>query len=277
MHTRNIKEIKSMFVLPYRSVIKIAGSDRASFLQGIITNDINLVSNSKFLYALILSPQGKVLYDLFILDRADHYLIDVPSAYIEDIVKKFNMYRLSSDVEISHLHNFNVCLSKSYISNSFSKEPRDSASSYYRGFIKDELINGDIAKLKDYHLERVNLKIPELSIDFFPQEYFALELCMNRLNAINYQKGCYVGQEVTARTTYRGVVRKSIYKITFFHLTEAAEISPGMEISSNEEVIGKTMQPVDINSLALLNKKKADEVIENNLKLRLNSIEAFIN
>ncbi|CAK6538080.1 MAG: Folate-binding protein YgfZ, synthesis and repair of Fe-S clusters [Candidatus Midichloria mitochondrii] len=266
-----------MVILAYRALIRMSGTDRADFLQGIVTNNINLLSDDSLLYALMLTHQGKMLYDFFILGRKDHYLIDIPAKYMDEIIKKFNMYKLQSDIRIDILNNMKVVISQSSFNDGLLSDPRSHSLSYYRGFMEEKQVENQPDNLLNYHIERINLKIPELSIDFMPGERFALELNMDQLNAINYQKGCYIGQEVTARTTYRGTVRKGIYKISFKSLYEAEKILPGAEIFVGEELIGQAMQPFGINCLAILYKEKVQEVIEKNLKLQLNSVEVFIN
>ncbi|WHQ47047.1 MAG: hypothetical protein MTP17_01605 [Candidatus Midichloria sp.] len=266
-----------MMILPYRALIRMSGTNKADFLQGIVTNDINLLKEDSLLYTLMLTPQGKVLYDFFILANKDHYLLDIPAKYIDEIIKKFNMYKLHLDIKIDILDNIKAVISQSSFNDGFFSDPRCHLFSYYRGFMEEEQIDNHPDKLKNYHIERIDLKIPELSIDFMPQERFALELNMDQLNAINYQKGCYIGQEVTARTTYRGTVRKDIYKISFKSLHDAEKVSLGTEVFVGEKVIGQAMQPFGVNCLAILYREKAQEVVEKNLKLQLNNVEAFIN
>ena len=263
-----------MFVLPYRSVIKMTGTDTKSFLQGIITNDINLATDNGLLYTLILTPQGKVLYDFFILAKNDGYLIDIPAEYFDEVIKKFNMYKLRSDIKIEILNNFKVVASKWPAVDGLFKDPRSNELDYYRGFVqKDELeIKKDL--LQKYHIERVALGIPELSIDFAPQERFALELNMDKLNSINYNKGCYIGQEVTARSTYRGIIRKGLYVLVF--KTSPQFVQRGDEVLFGEEFIGYVMQPFDKFCLAILYNEKAKELLANNQNLNFNGVEATI-
>ena len=265
-----------MFILPYRSIIKIIGTDAHPFLQGMITNDINLAGEDRLIYALMLTPQGKMLYDFFILARDDYYLLDIPAEHSDEVIKKFNMYKLRSDIKIEALNNFKIVVSKQSALGSCSlfKDPRSSEFDYYRGFVDgDEIKNNDYL-LHEYHIKRVILKMPELCIDFAPQERFALELNMDKLNAINYNKGCYVGQEVTARSTHRGTIRRGLYVLQFKELPQIIQL--GNKVSLGVDIIGYVMKPFGKYCLAILYNEKAKEALANNYKLHLNGLEAII-
>ena len=258
--------------LSHRSVIRIDGPDSDQYLQGLISNDIEKCGCDFFTYATLLSPQGKLLYDFFILKNTagNGYIIDIPSSYSEELIKKLNIYKLRSKVDISTCDDLRVITSNEKVFEDFYPDPR----------VKDFCFRALVDCSKeynsaehDYHNSRINLKVPELSLDFDSNQFYPLELSMDKLNAIDYQKGCYVGQEVTARTTYRGVVRKSIYKLEF---DKDHNLQKGDEVCCNELLIGSLMQPLGRSSLAILNSEKAVHAIENNLSVTVKNTGAML-
>lgn len=200
-----------MNVFNDRSVIKLSGPDSTKFLQSIVTNDVT--QKSDYIYALILTPQGKILYDLFIhrINEVE-YDLDIPKAQSADMIKLMKMYKLRSNVDIQDFSAEKKvvgCLSES--SHGLKPDPRHTELGF-RGIVDSNI---DIASLEDmnvYHIKRISLKIPDYSMDLASAtaKFFPLELALDKCNAISYTKGCYIGQEVTARVHYRGTVRKKL-------------------------------------------------------------------
>ena len=239
--------------LERRTVFGISGEDRYSFLQGIITNDIYKLTSKKRLlqkfvpvkqvqgaygatkqlatgieftkkskekgsnaiYGLILTPQGKLLYDVFIIEKSDMLLIDCPSEYIWDIINYLKRYKLRAKVEIIDLQNqMKVAVSFQHIEvDSCFRDPRNPEIGY-RAIVDFSYPVCSNTFLEEYEEKRISLLIPDIIKDFSPMQFFPAELGMDLLNAIDYQKGCYIGQEVTARVKYRGTVRKKLCLIT---------------------------------------------------------------
>ncbi len=238
------------FLLENREVIVISGKDRGKFLQGIITNDVGKINLDSYLYALMLSPQGKLLYDFFILERDDSYLLDCPKPYVEEIIKKFNIYKLRSDITISNQPtDYKVYASFSKINALFFPDPRD-GNLGFRAIIDPTIsLIGAPQDIEKYDIQRINLLIPDMVDDLESGAYFPLELHLDELNAIDYKKGCYVGQEVTARTHYRGVVRKKVYKI---EIIEGEALNPRTDIFLGENKVGQTLGFIEDYGLALM-------------------------
>jgi folate-binding protein YgfZ len=258
-----------MFKLPYRSVIKISGNESEIFLQRLISNDISDARMDSLLYALILEPKGRILYDLFILQiKENEYLIDIPKPYKEKLLNSLNLYKLGSDVSINSLENYNVVISKSF-NRSLFKDPRSEQLDFYRGFEELEA-DYSIQELNEYHLNRIQLKIAELCIDFPIGERLPIELGMEKLNAISLKKGCYIGQEVTTRSIRQGKSRNGIYHLRFMD-SEIGEIdSKSAKIIAAGDEIGFLMNNIKGESLAILDNKKIEEIVANNLTLMFN-------
>lgn len=264
---------KKFFPLPNRSIISVSGEDSQQFLQGLISNDISKVSETKTIYALLLTPQGKFLYDFFISQIDGQYLIDCHKDKIDKIIQKLSMYKLRSHVEIQNLSDKyevaallgnsiyeNVGAKESGLTKQFCKgcvyvDPRDikifgrsviEKENQYKSFHAYHFVEGNY---KEYEELRISNCIPESEKDFFEGEAFPHDFAMDRLNAISYTKGCYVGQEVTARMHHRGTAKKKPYFI------EAEDdLVAGEEIMTyNDKKLGYITSSIGNKAIALLN------------------------
>jgi folate-binding protein YgfZ len=234
-----------------RAVISVKGIDTLQFLQGIITNNIYKVTDEISIYSLLLTPQGKFLSDLFIAKYNDNFYLDIPASCKENILSKLKMYRLRSKVEIEDISNqiqvvafleedslklFNLRdfgQTKDFLNGKIFVDPR-SKSLGVRALIKEAIPNTYIENSTLYDLIRIKNVIPEGWKDLQPEKSFPLEYGMDSLNAIDFNKGCYVGQELTARTKYQGVIRKQVIRVE-----GDTDLPPyGTEITINGTKIG---------------------------------------
>jgi folate-binding protein YgfZ len=261
-----------------RSVISISGNDAEQMLQGVITNDIKKTSHNYAIYSLLLTPQGKYLFDFFILKNHETsgYLIDISTSQKEGFLKKLKMYKLrskaeiqdvSSDLSIAALIGEKVfdkiekpepgkierfCEGSAYI------DPR-SKKMYARAYIKKEnnykafeAQEFSPGGVEEYHKLRVENKVAEGAYDMSQEKSFPMHFAMKDLNAIDFEKGCYVGQEVTARMNYRGNIKKTVYKIK-----SPGNLQKGQEIFDDKKnKIGETLTCLNKEGLAQLNVKE---------------------
>lgn len=262
-------------LLENRTIIKVEGDDAIQLLQGIITNDMNLVLDNHSIYALMLTPQGKFLHDFFIIKLTDQsYLLDVAVEKKNEIISKLNIYKLRSKVKITDLSDRYQIISLNLINANqlgldnnkagytvrfdygiFYLDPRFTLMGA-RGIIDKEKLELTstaewqfVGNVKDYEEIRYNYAIPKGYIDMIQEKSFPLEFGMDKLNAINYEKGCYVGQELTARTTYRGVIRKGIFQL---QSQQAFTDVSGEEIFINDLKIGKIISVYNKFAIAML-------------------------
>ncbi len=251
-------------VLKDRAVIKISGEDKDNFLQGLITNNIEKLKNEKAIYACILTPQGKYLHDFFVINSGNHYLIDCNSERISDLKKKLVMYKLRSKVEITD-SDYSVTASTDSESEISFLDPRDKRMGYRNIVVKpadkDDSYN-------EYEEKRIRLSIPDSTKDLIQDKSFPLQNNMEELNAVDFNKGCYVGQEVTARTKYRGVIRKKLYAV------ESNEILPeaGSPVTLDNRQIGEMRSSLKNIGIAQLE----IEEVENSADKRLMTGGAII-
>ncbi len=202
-----------MEILRDRAVVEVAGKDKTSFLQGIITNDINLLESKKCLFSLILTPQGKFLYEvfLFLSEEGDLYM-DCFSEKAEELIAYLSKYKLRADVEFLLNKKLKIYWSKDNHQHLCEYVDPRMTDVGYRGVIEQEEVMRDY---NGYNEVLCELSIPNCHYDMNPEKSFPLEYGMDHLNAISFTKGCFIGQELTARMKHRMVVRKSLYKVVF--------------------------------------------------------------
>jgi hypothetical protein len=202
----------NFFCLDNRSVIKISGGDAKKFLQGLTTNDTNQISSENWLYSYMLSPQGRILFDFFMIEDRDSVLLDCPRSHVVEIMKKLVMYKLKSDIKIEDLSSkLFVYISLEPISQKSFQDPRD--KNLPLRTISPAIDCGDTSMLSTYHNIRITHKVPDYDLDMVYNRSLPEEIGAERINAVSFTKGCYVGQEVTARLHHRGKLRKFIYVV----------------------------------------------------------------
>lgn len=190
----------------HRQVLAIGGADRVPFLQGLVTGDIHRLGQS-LVYAALLTPQGKYLADFFLKEDGDRILLDVDAALAPDLIKRLTMYRLRADVVIDQT-TLHVSRGLGEAPAGADADPRHPAlgwRSYGAVAGSDPVIDWDAI--------RVAHVIPETDIELVPNETFILEAGFERLNGVDYKKGCYVGQEVTARMKHKTELRKGLAQV----------------------------------------------------------------
>lgn len=246
--------------LPGRGLIRINGPDRFTFLQGLITNDLDKLTPSAALYACLLTPQGKFLHDFFVTDSNGAYLLECEGdARAEDLAARLTRYKLRADVEIKAEKNLEIygCMG---IENEKSigpmhfvyADPRH-RSLGFRSFSKPDLPEGPFSA---WDQRRIRLCIPDGSRDLTPEQSTLDEARMDQINAVDYAKGCYVGQELTARMHYRGLGKKHLYAVT----SQATLPPPGADIHHDGSIIGEMRSSCGSIGLALLKDEAADKM-----------------
>lgn len=213
-------ETKFFTRAPNRGEIRIIGADRHDFLQGLITNDIGKLQNEKLLYACLLTPQGKFLHDFFIREENDALLLDCEGGQrTADLARRLSMYKLRANINIESNENAVVYL---YDKGEKYHDPRHEALGF-RHYGKPD--NGqDETPFENWDRLRMSLCIPDGSRDLTPEKSTMDEAHMDKIGAIDYKKGCYIGQELTARMHYRGLGKKHLSVIDPRNLPEHAAL-----------------------------------------------------
>ncbi len=183
-----------------RRIIRVGGQDRITFLQGLVTNDVTHAP----CWAALLTPQGKYLADFLVVPDGDALLLDVHEGLAEDLLRRLTMYKLRSRVELE-LVDIPVCLGQGEAPEGAIPDPRHPALGW-RFYGRDAGGQSDT----DLDAIRVTHTIPASLVELTPNQTFILEAGFERLHGVDFRKGCYVGQEVTARMKHKTELRKGL-------------------------------------------------------------------
>lgn len=191
---------------PDRRVLTISGSDRGKFLHGLVTRDVGPPGSGP-VWSALLTAQGKYLADFFLLNRGDDILLDVKSDLAPGLAQKLAMYRLRADVQIAD-SGLSVVRGLGDPPEGAWPDPRHPALGW-RSYGGD---GG--APAIDWDAIRVAACVPETGIELIPNDSYILEMGFDRLHGVDHRKGCYVGQEVTARMKHKTELRKGLVTVT---------------------------------------------------------------
>ena len=237
-----------------RAVLGVAGDDRKAFLQGLISNDVAKVAADRWVWSAFLTPQGKFLWDLFLLEQGDRLLLDVDAATAEAFRKKLSLYKLRSKVAIAledGLAVFAVHGGEGPLPAGVLPDPRLAAMGG-RVCLADEtpLAAAGLAEapLAQWDSLRFRLGIPDGGRDVVVDKGLLLENGFDELGGVDFNKGCYMGQELTARTKYRGLVKKRLLPVRF----DGAAPAPGTAVLAGAAEAGEMRSGGEGAGLALI-------------------------
>jgi len=248
-------------ILEDRGLIAIEGPDAKNFLQNIISNDADKVSESNSIFSGIFTPQGKYLYEFFIIKNSEGFLLDCDNTFKEDLIKHLLKYKLRSKVEIKDLSSSYVIGVTSEEKFKEIKNEEDSKkktilyreSPFFLDTRSTKLGARILSSLEKLHLtiKKLSLKIVDKSnylktahaegipiqgIKNLQNNLFSLESNFEELNAIDFKKGCYVGQENTARMKLKNKVRRKLFPIVTKNNLKISD-----EIKFKDKVVGKVL------------------------------------
>jgi hypothetical protein len=252
----------SVYILEDRAILYINGLDAKDFLQNLISNDINKVTDESSCFASLLTPQGKFLYEFIVIKHKSGYFIDCEKSQSEEIFKQLNLYKIRSKVEILNLSNEFVVASfgyEKYLSIEGSKDilgftfkyredpiildPRNknlgarliiNLEKLYLSLKKLELKDD---KIENYYIQSHKLGIVPKNLNKLKNKLFGIECNFEELNAIDFKKGCYVGQENTARIKLKNKLSKRLLPLEIID----GKLSEDETIYYNDVEIGKVL------------------------------------
>ena len=208
-----------MYLLNDRETFRIYGHDTFEFLQSVITADITPLKENKTVASCLLSAQGRVIYDFLLYPEVSHefsYIVDCHSSEKKELIKKLSMYKLRSDVKIEE--NINLDVAASYSKDtSFILDPRHKGMPF-RYLIKKDKHNLLKDKYTEYVKSRMKFCISEGPEEIPRGEALPLDFWMDKTNQVSFSKGCFIGQEVTARVFHRNKIRRRLIIIEFNEL-----------------------------------------------------------
>lgn len=189
-----------------RRLVNLTGADALDFLQGLVTNDVLRLKAPGIVYTALLTPQGKYLADFFVANTGAALLLDLPETLAEATLRRLSMYRLRAAVQMAPA-DLTVTRGLGAAPAGALPDPRHPALGWrhYGAPMTEAVIDWDAI--------RVEYLIPETGIELIPDETFLLEAGFERLNGVDFRKGCYVGQEVTARMKHKTELRKGLTRL----------------------------------------------------------------
>ena len=258
--------------LEERGLVTIAGEDRVSFLQGLISNDVAKVSPARSVYSAFLTAQGRFLHDFFVIDMGEMLALDCERSRAEDLRKRLSLYKLRSRVVLGNVSDeyrifaaFGPTVAdkleltepgqaREYAGGIAYLDPRLKEMGVrvllHGGLGEDPLVALGLNRVEpeEYHALRIASGVPDGSRDLPVEKAILLENGFDELHAIDWDKGCYMGQELTARTRYRGLVRKRLLPVAIDGPAPAA----GEPVLFGEEETGEMHSVADGVGLAMI-------------------------
>jgi hypothetical protein len=262
-----------------RTVLSVRGPEARDFLQGLITNDIGACATGQAIYAALLTPQGKILFDFLIVPDGDGVLLDCAAPRAADLTKRLAMYRLRAKVEIAARPDLAVAAlwgdgaTPSMLHGlTVFADPRHPALGLRAIATRDVLARAlNDVTVGDYTSHRLALAIPD-SPDMPPDSVFALDAGLEELNGVSFKKGCYIGQEVTARMKHRATARRR------FVVAEFAGAAPpaGTALTSEGRELGTLASGVNGKALALVRLDRLAEADEKHAPVTAAGLETHL-
>lgn len=228
-----------------RKIIRVTGEDRVEFLQGLVTNDVTRAP----CWAAMLTPQGKYLADFLIVPDDDALLLDVDAGLADDLIRRLSMYKLRSKVDLQPT-DMTVARGTGPVPDGAIVDPRHDVLGWrHYGQTGDDG--------SDWDAIRVEHCIPETLIELIPNETFILEVGFERLHGVDFRKGCYVGQEVTARMKHKAELRKGLTT-----LRVEGEAPVGTQITREGRAVGTLFTQSGGRGLAHVRFDRLDDGME---------------
>ncbi|MBT3398769.1 MAG: folate-binding protein YgfZ [Rhodospirillaceae bacterium] len=242
-----------------RDIVAISGADNRTFLQGLVSQDMDRISTGMSVYSALLTPQGKYLHDFLIAQSGDSLLVDCEAGRGADLIQRLSRFKLRADVQLETREDLRVVAilgAGAPETMGLSMEPGQTvpiadglafvdprASALGCRFIGSptatrawlEQAGVPEADFETYDALRISLEIPDGSRDMDVEKSTLMESNFDDLNGIDWEKGCYMGQELTARTKYRGLVKR---KLAAFQATHASQI-PGETVLMGDQKVGE--------------------------------------
>lgn len=280
-----MKKLKFV-VLESRAVITVGGKGRTDFLQGLISNDIEQVSSERAIWAALLTPQGKYLHDFFVFELDATYYLDCEAQRMMDLGQRLSRYKLRSEVDLGICESFAVvALIGEDVVRPLGLDSEPGRATPFAGgtaFVDPRLAAAGVravspqvaavealgelgfeeTSIEDYERLRLQLGLPDGSRDLIVDRSVLLESNFEELHGLDWDKGCYMGQELTARTKYRGLARRRLMPV----IIDGPLPNPGTPILAGDREAGEMRSAFDGIGLALMRldriEKSQDEGLE---------------
>ncbi|WP_371420096.1 folate-binding protein YgfZ [Tardiphaga sp.] len=259
--------------LPDRGVVKIAGDDARGFLNNLVTSEIEVLTPGTARFAALLTPQGKIIADFLVTEVPSGHggglLIDCPRELAQPLATKLGFYKLRAKVSVENLSDALGVLAvwdgePGMKPDLAFTDPRNAALGYRILVPADlaaktaALVGAELVDIAEYEAHRITLGVPRGGADFAYGDAFPHEANMDKLAGIDFDKGCYIGQEVVSRMQHRGTARTRIVGVTLDGVAPAA----GTEIRAADKPIGTMGSSADGRGLAMIRTDRASDALD---------------
>ena len=252
-----------------RGVVRVAGENAKGFLEGLVTCDLDRVSPDEPRFGALLTPQGKILFDFIIFqapsEAGEGYFLDVAKAYAPDLAKRLGFYKLRAKVIIEDRSDALAVVAGWGDSPKPDPEiglvagdPRLASLGWRAIVAAEDVEEFAYADTAAYHAHRIAEGVPEGGRDFLFGDAFPHEAMMDQLHGVDFDKGCYVGQEVVSRMQHRGTARTRIVPVRY---PEGFVSEAGAEVTAGDRTIGKTGMGADGRGLVMIRLDRAEEAL----------------
>jgi folate-binding protein YgfZ len=266
-------------LLPDRGLIKVEGPDAGPFLQGLLTNHIEGMAAGSARFAALLTPQGKIIADFFViaLDEADGggFALDLSVVLVPDVLKRLTMYRLRAKVTLADISE-QVAVAASWGDGPATPEdfivvddPRFAPLGRRVLGPRADVTAWCDTPVADYHARRIAMGVPQGGIDFAYGDAFPHEADMDALNGVDFRKGCYVGQEVVSRTQHRGTARTRIVSVVF---PDGFCPIDGLDAMAGERSVGRVTSCANGRGVATLRLDKVADAMADGVTLTAGNV-----
>ena len=258
---------RQFILLPHRSVIAVGGPDRVEFLQGLISNDTTKVGPDQAIWAALLTPQGRFLNDMFVVeDGSGTFLLETERERAPALARKLKMYTLRSKVTVEDRTEAmevavvfgpdaaRCCPSPARRRSSIPGCRSSACGCWHRPARRRRCLACHEAPVADYEALRLRLGVPDGSRDLPVEKALLLESGFDELHGVDWQKGCYMGQELTARTKYRGLIKRRLFPVK----VEGPLPPSGTPIQRDGKEVGEIRSGSGDRALAMLQLGAAD-------------------
>lgn len=252
--TRMNIEAFSAGILTDRSAFRIDGSEARHFLHNLLTADIEVLKPGEATYTALLTPQGKILFDVFVYDAGAAFLVDCSASQKADFIKRLTFYKLRAKVSIVDLTDYDVGVAPQMPPQQLRYRDPRSPEMGWRFFLPP----GTLPTAAGYDEVRIDVGLADTDADLGSGEFFPHEANLDQLGGVSFEKGCYVGQEVVSRMEHRGMARSRILPVKL----GGAAPAKGSDIRAGGKPIGTLLSSVDSSALALLRLDRLAEAAE---------------
>ncbi len=257
----------SMYILSSRSIFKVSGSEAAGFLNRVLTCRVDNIEIGQCRPGALLTPQGKILTDLFLFKTGDGLFLDLPVSEADTIVKRLSLLKLRADVAFEAMTDLRVFVSETRVHTSdniivSAQDPRTERD-LVRGIIQTANApeKDDPAGWKDL---RFRLVLPECGLDYPPSSLFPADINMDLTVSVDFKKGCFIGQEVASRMKRKTEVRKRT-----LHVSGTMDIAPGDVLTAGESSLGDVLNWHDDHGMVLTRLDRLTKASENDVPVTL--------